>query len=140
MSAHTPGPWAVQHFDGDVCFVVAENGPIIADQITEAPNARLIAAAPELLKALEGTAQFIETELEVMERSFLPEPNSGEEIQLENARLLLEASQAAITKAKGTATGNDQSKGTVSEDAESPKQVVVCSQCGRTVIHDPWKL
>jgi hypothetical protein len=51
MSAHTPGPWKAK---GDV---VLAPGPrsvadVYGDDITAPANARLIAAAPELLHAL----------------------------------------------------------------------------------------
>ena len=67
MSAHTPGPW---EFDGDYVWAVSIAG-YVADVNTEdmtsgdavplrnvpaaiKANGRLIAAAPELLAALEG--------------------------------------------------------------------------------------
>lgn len=59
MSAHTPGPWKVEYSEGDEWEVLAgANLPIAyisgwAGRSTEV-NARLIAAAPDLLAALAG--------------------------------------------------------------------------------------
>jgi hypothetical protein len=61
MSAkHTPGPWKQGSSDEDACVVYSSDDHIIAgcegidfDEGTENANARLIAAAPELLEALE---------------------------------------------------------------------------------------
>ena len=57
MSKHTPGPWeAISNLvrtrctsDGNGGFLIAECPPNIGDRLE---NARLIAAAPELLEAL----------------------------------------------------------------------------------------
>ena len=59
MGAHTPGPWKVEYSEGDEWEVLAgANLPIAyisgwAGYSTEV-NARLIAAAPDLLAALAG--------------------------------------------------------------------------------------
>ena len=64
MSAHTKGPWTT---DGGICPVtgsisVVARGPIVyvtdnsAGAENQVANARLIAAAPELLEALEQFA------------------------------------------------------------------------------------
>jgi hypothetical protein len=79
-STHTPGPWSVPHFAtakdesdcdctyvlaegyfGAVCSVHIDNGKAICDGGNDAPpveeakaNARLIAAAPDLLAALQA--------------------------------------------------------------------------------------
>lgn len=64
QAQHTPGPWKASHDglkvfnpEGPLTFVIAEmntkvcsTAPFLAEQ---AANARLIAAAPELLAALE---------------------------------------------------------------------------------------
>lgn len=59
MTQHTPGPW---HLDGQLiergigsCHVMAGDEAITM-QIYSLPNARLIAAAPELLAILEKFA------------------------------------------------------------------------------------
>ena len=62
MSTHTPGPWNSRWSATykDVQEVIAAHGQgviqIIASQIYDAPNARLIAAAPDLLDALQEIA------------------------------------------------------------------------------------
>lgn len=65
MSAHTAGPWQVAS-DGSLGTVETESGVVIAQAMQVRPraqdmkhvermaNARLIAAAPDLLKALRG--------------------------------------------------------------------------------------
>lgn len=61
MSKHTKGPWiadGAQIFTSDT-NVAQANGYRI-DRETVAANARLIAAAPELLEALEGALKLIE--------------------------------------------------------------------------------
>lgn len=79
MSSFTPGPWHAPHFADDtctcncrsvvsecyagaICTVEFDNGLRIEDGGNDAPpleqakaNARLIAAAPELLEALKST-------------------------------------------------------------------------------------
>lgn len=70
MSKHTPGPWYVGCEDentGEI-EVVSEDRPYIClvfpgaiDEVTPA-NARLIAAAPDLLKALKGLSSLYNTD------------------------------------------------------------------------------
>ena len=52
MTEHTPGPWEVGNAtwdeDGDVMYALKGN------KVACAPDARLIAAAPDLLDALEA--------------------------------------------------------------------------------------
>lgn len=69
MSAqHTPGPWHAHHDHGWLVvesensdlYIKIEKGSAAQKHM---PDARLIAAAPELLKALEEARQFIESEL-----------------------------------------------------------------------------
>jgi hypothetical protein len=53
MSAHTPGPWRIKEMpnrEGLIC-VVPDNNLAVAD-CCDIADARLIAAAPELLAAL----------------------------------------------------------------------------------------
>lgn len=66
MSKHTPGPWTVNG-----CRVEATSGAMVAgvfdgtnanvtDRDAEQANARLIAAAPELLESLESALYGVE--------------------------------------------------------------------------------
>jgi len=67
MSEHTPGPWIIDSDDGDIIEVVSGDY-FIADVHRLEPkdewraNARLIAAAPELLEALEELVDLYEYE------------------------------------------------------------------------------
>lgn len=65
-----PGPWRVQPGDS-VVHVLSDEGPIAATNTkpyyrrhdaTDLANAQLIAAAPELLEALEGLVLAVNTE------------------------------------------------------------------------------
>lgn len=83
---HTPGPWRVE--SGPYYRAIRVDGEVIADvrQIGRSfneSNARLLAAAPDLLEALEGL-------LAVVEQNDLP-LSDPERI----------AARAAIAKAKG---------------------------------------
>lgn len=85
MSEHTPGPWTVSHAkqeDGG-CSIVSATGTV-AWHVSE-DDARLIAAAPELLDALAGVLQW------------MPPPCDAE-IELQDA---VNAARAAIAKATG---------------------------------------
>jgi hypothetical protein len=61
---HTPGPWSVAIGDG--CFVVETNDAFIrfvihgSNQEGDEANARLIAAAPELLQAAKDFVEWFE--------------------------------------------------------------------------------
>ena len=67
MSAHTPGPWKAEYSEGDEWEVLAgANLPIAyisgwAGYSTEV-NARLIAAAPDLLAALKAVLATMATD------------------------------------------------------------------------------
>ena len=60
MKKHTNGPWLITTIDGDDCLMVGggDGSDVVADIRTDRPedeveaNARLIAAAPDLLAAL----------------------------------------------------------------------------------------
>lgn len=101
MSKHTPGEWDVNQFsdlDGDfhVQVVLKSNGCPLAHMYecgseTKA-NARLIAAAPELLEALQAAKNSL------VAFKFLPgHGNAWEDSDEEN----LQAVDAAIAKATG---------------------------------------
>ena len=89
---HTPGPWAIRRARGHV-YIRAEHDAevarmggenVLADDSSAAANARLIAAAPELLEALR----------DLVSAEGLPAGYA-------NRKLLTEAAQAAIVKATG---------------------------------------
>lgn len=92
---HTPGPWRVGKGGPNMCPTVGtEKGLMVAmvaygDGHPTQANARLIAAAPDLLEALEG-----------MERALLQmmdDPSRADEMSV-----VIKA-RAAIAKAKGGA-------------------------------------
>ncbi len=60
---HTPGPWKAQ-FNGWKNILVVKDSKWVAEinfmEDTSEPNALLIAAAPELLEALEGLTEELE--------------------------------------------------------------------------------
>ena len=98
---HTPGPWELDD-EMQVCArnaIIARVGPasMLAGSITEADaNAVLIAAAPDLLRALEELVAMVRGECP----SLLNEDSGG------NARLDL-AIDAAIAKARGSLSATD---------------------------------
>ena len=58
MAEHTPGPWRVKYHESSpdqIAAVVSDHDLVCAMSIDGNANARLIAAAPELLAALEQT-------------------------------------------------------------------------------------
>lgn len=90
--SHTPGPWRVIYFpstDGAERIMASANTEIVCGAFRGQPisvqNAYLIAAAPDLLEALEGLVRI--ASLHSDEYSFEPE---------------LSAANAAIAKAKET--------------------------------------
>ena len=106
MSAHTPGPWKASRRYADTIVIEGDGGyrhivGVGADEITESggeemsaeqeANARLIAAAPELLAALERLTDVTQW----LDVSFASE---DEEAEAEEA---LGVAQAAIAKARG---------------------------------------
>ncbi len=102
MSKHTPGPWRIKQSDSGHWFVVSGGtGNPIAQTLRKVwrtedeANARLIAAAPDLLAALEKLAQYADTcEL------FLRETHPGKADALGKR---VSCARAAIAKAKGEA-------------------------------------
>ena len=73
MDKHTPGPWSVKkHFsewligDGNYLIATTAGSPAHLGRASaerDAANARLIAAAPDLLKALEDCVAVMDREL-----------------------------------------------------------------------------
>ena len=54
MSKHTPGPWTIARFQGALDVIAVVGGQTIGKMFPpdDAANARLIAAAPDMLEAL----------------------------------------------------------------------------------------
>lgn len=61
---HTPGPWRLSHHESNISKVYTEDGDLIADctigQGQYPYNAKLIAAAPELLEYARCEQEFSE--------------------------------------------------------------------------------
>lgn len=99
---HTPGPWNYFHTpnDPDFTYEVTEDVCAIYGGKSADANARLIAAAPELLQALQEL-------LEIHENPPLFAGKTGEErmliLEQQSAKVhaALSASRAAIAKATG---------------------------------------
>ncbi len=96
MTKHTPGPWKVVKWDYEECFSIQDETKyrvagikpaLIEDVEIAKANARLIAAAPELLEALDELAKAFYT-------------LSGNAIQPRFESTMVSA-MAAIKKAKG---------------------------------------
>ena len=98
MSAHTPGPWSVVdgHYPGfreikgpsfTVSIVMSATNLDFMDYVKREADARLIAAAPELLEALQLCAAVC----------------AGESLSKSLLIHALEKARAAITKATGSA-------------------------------------
>ncbi len=113
--AHTPGPWkvrvshngalrgySIEHEDETLRSIVARNWEheLCEEHGNSLPNARLIAAAPELLEALEAT----EAKLTQAARAFYC-AGSAKALReaFEGWRTTSESARAAIAKAKGGA-------------------------------------
>jgi len=76
MSKHTPGPWQTDQAEhdapyqdirihagkGSICCVWIDDAPLHDYNAEQRANARLIAAAPELLEALRWTARALHAE------------------------------------------------------------------------------
>lgn len=95
-AAHTPGPWRVYHAPYNQLSVGTDvediTGPDFeicrfgdTNDSEDEANARLIAAAPELLEALEGAVPFLEADQRICDFEVAP----------------LTKARTAIAKAKG---------------------------------------
>lgn len=98
-SKHTPGPWMVgETLRAESLAVIGDGDSVVCEfpcRLGAAvdADARLIAAAPELLEALEELAAWVN-------RAIVPEYGLRKPMP-ENCRKALEASAAAIAKATG---------------------------------------
>ena len=100
MSKHTPGPWVVvgsrtkyveARLVGSLMQEVAACGPTLADEgygQQQEANARLIAAAPDLLEALQELCEIVEDAIE---------QKSAKDLD----SFTLQPARAAIAKATG---------------------------------------
>ena len=107
MSKYTPGPWKAYRISkpdnpDTGCYVGIEGGKAITGwgQVTQTEaNARLIAAAPQLLEACEAAEKYISMDNHFNSSYFNFEFTEEElENQREDAEVLL---QAAIAAAQG---------------------------------------
>lgn len=107
---HTPGPWHVTNISRPLQprSLVCANDEVIADcetgdlpQVSEA-NARLVAAAPELLTALRRLTLYTQNDMDFL-AELAEESASRDENALSSVwqRRLLEDAEAAIAKALG---------------------------------------
>ncbi len=85
--SHTPGPWTPYRDPGEYSAVGAATGDI-AQEVRNEADARLIAAAPDLLRELRNLVSLLQTPL-----------NRGD-IQI-HGLATLNAASAAIAKAEG---------------------------------------
>lgn len=98
--SHSPGPWVAIDTDGEHHAIVAPDADqdhftvicIGPDDATENANARLIAAAPDLLAALETMLGEHELLTSLRRASGLPPALTN---------MTIDAAHAAIAKAKG---------------------------------------
>jgi len=103
MGKHTPGPWiwnysknAIIHPVNDASDEVQHYGGIlVCESVWDEPNARLIAAAPDLLEALEKAIPML-NENYIWHRDSQSNP-----VKTTNANTAWHAARAAIAKAKG---------------------------------------
>ena len=93
---HTPGPWRYDYEPGYCGEIIASNGKEVATFTDEpnAPDARLIAAAPDLLDAAKLVLAWYEAE-----NDFTKEPDFYKRIEM--CRVSEVALRAAIAKATG---------------------------------------
>ncbi len=112
MAEHTPGPWRVDRSDwGQPQFINAGDTPLVAlwgyvsEKTTVEANARLIAAAPEMLEALKASNRTLIAERDVIYDSItnsageITDPAEGKGLAEYNA--LIDANRAAIARATG---------------------------------------
>jgi len=93
MSKHTPGPWKAIISENVANVVCAENGIGVA-RVIDDDDARLIAAAPQMLEALEACAAY----WHYKRSPGIPEHSELVSLSAEQAQKLI---RAAIAAAKG---------------------------------------
>jgi hypothetical protein len=62
MSKHTPGPWVATYYPDDHAMIDGVIYVSAGDACVSHANARLIAAAPDLLEALEFVAKLMHSD------------------------------------------------------------------------------
>lgn len=90
MSKHTPGPWAFRGCGGGWAIDFNEDQEQVVDFVYEEADARLIAAAPDLLEALIDIAD------DYSERFDMESPSTNP-----GMKQVVEAAHKAIARAKG---------------------------------------
>lgn len=107
MSKHTPGPWQYESLpavvtDANRCIIAVTVGPertvAVADVKQQRANARLIAAAPDLLEACNRLLMQVEVEQREVPNALTGHPASRElHLQMVEAK---QAAREAIAKAE----------------------------------------
>lgn len=106
MVKHTPGPWIIE----DDTDIIDQNGTFIATThdpasdigtAREYANARLIAAAPDLLAALKASQEMVERSAEVYADRLATDGTSHAAENWGAALKITKQVQAAIAKAEG---------------------------------------
>lgn len=98
MKKYTPGPWEVYHRRADVSRMetneihYGNDTECIAEYVANDNDARLIAAAPDLVEALEDAKMFIENGIEL---GYISMPT----IKIDTAPKTLPHINAALKKA-----------------------------------------
>jgi len=87
QETHTPGPWVVKHDKKGLPFIGVESDPrtyngTIATVDTSEKDARLIAAAPELLQQCKLFEQLLST--------LIMEGHSGADLERDNLQAILD--------------------------------------------------
>lgn len=111
---HTPGPWSIsdwRHINNETGqkYIADARGGVICEtyrgrgEHEMLANARLIAAAPELLAALENLLTYDRVERPAFRAKPEGAPNSSVRIRQEKLIALEDQAAAVLAKSKGTA-------------------------------------
>ena len=112
MSGHTPGPWSVGTTLADDKLAIIHDGDSVMAILTTCPpnmhDARLIAAAPDLLEACQTFAEWLRREDEGLPAGIVRDTPEGEQQwriwwdeNLRICNLAQERARAAIARATG---------------------------------------
>ncbi len=96
MTEHTPRPWRAEQLSAGYYRILAKQGPLnfAPAAVHGEANARLIAAAPDLLAALKEMLPYGEKHLGLLERT------RGGKAAADSFRQDVEQARAAIAKAE----------------------------------------